>query len=113
MKPKKAPCNECPFMKSTPLTGSTEWVADILKMEKENLYFSHSCHKTDPKADGFLGTKERRECAGHIRILMNDIDKTQGLGGVYESRKHLVYAYLEHWLGTEELEKLKKEAKVS
>jgi Arc/MetJ-type ribon-helix-helix transcriptional regulator len=104
----RKPCNECPFLKATPLIGAPDWLKDILKFGRENPFFEHSCHKTDPLADGFAGAKEKRGCAGHLTMLVNEIDGTPGQGGVYRSRDELIETYLVHWLGREQFEEIRK-----
>ncbi len=90
-------CNDCPFMKSSPLAGSPEWLNDVLLHAKNNPTFTHTCHKTDPKADGYNGSKEVRECRGHVRMLMNGFDRTPGQGGVWESYLEMAIAYAKKW----------------
>lgn len=104
----RKPCSDCPFIKATPLEGSPDWLRDVMEIGRINPFFTHSCHKTDPKADGFSGAKKQVECAGHISMIMNDVDKTPGKGGVYESRDQLIETYLTHWLGSEHVEAMKR-----
>ncbi len=103
------PCNECPFLKSTPLVGAPDWLKDVFAAVKEDPFFVHSCHQTDPRADGFKGIKKNRECAGNIFMMINEIDKTPGRNGVYSSYIELIETYLVHWLGEEKLNKLRAE----
>ena len=110
-KPRK-PCNDCPFVKKTPLQGSPEWLKDVLKYHRENQFFTHSCHKTDPNADGYNGAKKTVGCAGHFEMQVNLIDKTPGLNGVYESIEELTETYLVHWLGAEKVESMKAAARL-
>ena len=86
-------CNECPFYRKNKLEGSPEWLKDILWFNRTNPDFSHTCHKTDPKADGYVGGKTR-ECVGHITMMMNRYDGTPGRGGVYTSVKSLARRYM-------------------
>lgn len=94
----RKPCNDCPFKKSSPLVGAPDWVKDVAVRNLEDEYFSHSCHKTDPKADGFVGGQKVIECAGRLRMLFNEMDGTPGKGGVYESIHALVKRYYQHWI---------------
>ncbi len=94
-------------MKRTPLVGAPDWLEDIIKLHKTNPYFTHSCHKTDPMADGFNGARKKIDCAGHTRIMMNDIDETPGKGGVYKSLEQLIERYLRHWLGSAKYEEIR------
>jgi hypothetical protein len=66
-------CKDCPFRRSTP---HHEGVASDL----ENLYgqierggFLHSCHKTDPRSDGYVeGYKGPvSHCAGAMTLIKN------------------------------------------
>ena len=97
------PCGDCPFVRATPLDGAPDWLEDVMRLGQANPYFEHSCHKTDPKADGFAGAKKTRECAGHLRMMLNQFEKTPGKGGVYESLDKLIEAYLVHWAGKEKI----------
>ncbi len=83
-------------MKSSPLAGSPDWLTDVLEFNLRNKYFEHTCHKTDPNADGYVGGK-KRECKGHLTMIMNQGDKTPGRGGVYDSMEQLAKAYMAHW----------------
>jgi hypothetical protein len=102
----RKPCNECPFLKSTPLVGAPDWLGDVMKMSQENPFFEHSCHQTDPKADGFKGSKKTHECKGRIKMLLNEFDRTPGKGGVYESVKVLAETYFVHWIGKEKFDEI-------
>lgn len=90
-------CNDCPFMKSSPLSGAPDWLTDVLKMTAKDEYFRHTCHKTDPNADGYNGAKKIRECAGHLMMMMNVFDKTPGHGGVYDSIEQMARVYCDKW----------------
>lgn len=72
-----------------------------------NKYFQHTCHKTDPNADGYIGGKVR-ECRGHIQMMMNEWNKTPGRGGVYDKVPELIETYPRNWLGNEQYEDLKQ-----
>lgn len=104
-------CSDCPFVKSSPLVGSHEWLEDIIKIGARDPYFKHSCHKTDPNADGYVGGKKKRECKGHMKMMFNEMDGTPGKGGVYDNRKHLILTYLKHWLGENEFLRIEQGAK--
>lgn len=106
------PCNTCPFVKKNELLGSPEWLTDVMRSMKINRYFTHTCHKTDPVADGFIGAKKVIECRGHLQVLFNEMEGTPEKGGVYASHKAMAEAYLRKWLGDEEFEKLKNQAQV-
>lgn len=93
----KKPCSDCPFVKKNPLQGSPAWLKDVVTMHREDPYFHHTCHKTDPKADGFSGAKKVRSCVGHTTMIMNDLDETPGHGGVWESISEMGLAYIGHY----------------
>lgn len=64
------PCNSCPFRKNTKNFGSPEWLIDVMRgIKKKNI--SYSCHKTDPKADGYVGHKEGKDsvCMGIVGMI--------------------------------------------
>lgn len=90
-------CGDCPFMKSSPLVGSPDWLRDVLEFHTNNKYFEHTCHKTDPNADGYVGGKKKKECKGHLLMMMNESDKTPGKSGVYDSIEQMAKTYLDKW----------------
>lgn len=102
-------CKDCPFKRSSELLGSPEWLTDVFKFSKQFEFFPHTCHKTDPKADGYKGAKKVRECAGHVQMLMNKCDGTPGRGGVYNDLQELIEIYLVHWLGAEKVQQMRSE----
>lgn len=91
------PCNDCPFKKPFKENGALDWITDVFNLDRIGGFFQHSCHKTDPRADGFVGGK-KRECVGAATIHMNAIDGTPGKGGVYDSFKDACKAHLEVYL---------------
>jgi len=102
------PCSDCPFVVSTPLSGSVEWLEDVFKATMPEGSMMHSCHKTDPRADGYVRGKARM-CSGYIQMLENELNNTPGLHGVYNSPKHLIETYLRSVLGNQEFERIRKE----
>lgn len=102
-------CSDCPFVRKNPLNGSPEWLRDVLTLSEKNPYFTHTCHKTDPNADGFVGGSKVVECKGHLQIIFNEMDSTPSKGGVYNSIKEMGRAYLAHWQA--ELDRRKKMSK--
>lgn len=66
----KKPCDSCPFRSDIPLIGAPDWAMDVLQgIRSGNL--AHSCHKTDPKADGFKNTKKTQHCMGFLGLMKN------------------------------------------
>jgi hypothetical protein len=63
---KYKPCNTCPFRKNTNNYGRIDWLEDVVYGLGRS--FSHTCHKTDPNADGYIGHKEGKQsiCFGFI-----------------------------------------------
>ena len=90
------PCNDCPFKVSSGFEGAPDWLEDVMKAHRAG-NLSHSCHKTDPEADGFAGAPIKRECVGLLTIEMNDYDGTPGKDGVWISIMDMAKAYLKHW----------------
>lgn len=66
----KKPCETCPFRKDIPLDGAPDWALDVLKGFVRGA-LSHSCHKTDPNADGFKGGKRKQHCIGILGVMKN------------------------------------------
>lgn len=104
------PCNTCPFVKAHRLDGSPDWLRDVINFRRKDPFFSHTCHKTDPKADGYVGAKKARECAGHLMIMFNQMEGTPGRGGVYNSHDEMIERYLRKFLGDKEFEKIRDHA---
>lgn len=63
-------CKTCPFRKKAKIIGSREYLIDVFGL----LYhgsLKHSCHRTDPKADGYVGG-ETKQCLGILKVADND-----------------------------------------
>lgn len=92
------PCNDCPFIVKTPLAGSPDWALDVLlRYKTQSLGFKHTCHKTDPVADGFVGGKAVRQCAGFARIKTNEAAGIQVFKDAYPTIMAMLNRYVEHW----------------
>lgn len=66
----KEACRTCPFRSDIPLVGRGDWLLDVIKgFKTENL--SHSCHATDPAADGYLGARKKQHCIGILGMMKN------------------------------------------
>lgn len=73
---KMKPCNTCPFRKNSPNHGSAEWLIDVMKgLMAKNL--EHSCHKTDPNADGYVGHQAGKDsiCIGAVAMIKADSNR--------------------------------------
>ena len=109
----KKPCTTCPFMKSTPLEGSPDWLTDVVFGWTIG-HLEHSCHQTDPKADLYKGAKKKQACQGFLKIQKNEnrcvsrsvnqalasgqIDWKEVSGdGAYGSMRELAGAYVRHY----------------
>lgn len=66
-------CNNCPFRRSTPHHEGVATDLVSLHGQIEKGGFLHSCHKTDPRSDGFVVgyTGPVSHCAGSILMLKN------------------------------------------
>jgi hypothetical protein len=66
-------CNNCPFRKSTPHHEGVASDLSNLWGQIEKGGFLHSCHKTDPRSDGYVpGYKGPvSHCAGSLMMLKN------------------------------------------
>lgn len=67
------PCKTCPFLKESKNYGSVDWLRDVFNLLKEG-NLNHSCHTTDPIADGYVGG-EKRFCDGIKMLKINDETK--------------------------------------
>lgn len=98
---KLKPCSDCPFMVKTPLQGAPEWLVDVIALDRKadlgDFSVTHTCHQTDPKACGFKGVKQKRECVGFMTMLVNKHMKTPGKDGVYKSIREMAQVYVPHW----------------
>ncbi len=69
----KKPCDDCPFRRDVPCHDGV--MGDLIgiwgKVEHGN--FAHSCHKTDPRSDGFVDSYKgpTQHCAGAIIMIKN------------------------------------------
>lgn len=62
----KKQCADCPFHKRSPLNGSADWFVDVMRgWKNDNL--DHTCHVTDPKADGYKGGT-KKQCIGFLGL---------------------------------------------
>lgn len=78
MKPKLRPCNSCPFRKDTKNFGRSDWLIDVMQALRAG-GLTHSCHKTDPNADGYVGHKVGKEsiCMGAVAMLKAETNNVQ------------------------------------
>jgi len=66
----KKPCDSCPFLKTVPLDGAPDWALDVARGFWAKS-ITHSCHKSDPNADGFVGVKRTQHCIGILGVMKN------------------------------------------
>lgn len=66
------PCNTCPFLKNSGNFGSIEWLEDVFRLVVKKQTDMHTCHKTDPNADGFVQGNGERMCDGIRMIAANE-----------------------------------------
>jgi len=70
----KTPCNDCPFRSDAKFhSGIVKDLPRLAENIKEGNVI-HSCHKTDPRADGFtsLNNGKIQHCAGMMIMEMKD-----------------------------------------
>lgn len=70
----KKPCDTCPFVKTNKTVGRADWFEDVLGgYMRESL--EHTCHKTDPLADFYVGGDRKQHCVGILGMMkkQNDI----------------------------------------
>lgn len=66
------PCNTCPFLKNSTNFGCREWLIDVAKLVLMKKTDSHTCHKTDPNADGYVKGNGKKMCDGIKMIAVNE-----------------------------------------
>lgn len=72
----KRPCDDCPFRKNAPMhNGIIRALPEMAKAYKKK-WLVHSCHKTDPRADGYTGLVENKiqHCAGMMAMYKKEFD---------------------------------------
>ena len=107
-----SPCNDCPFKKNAPFHNGIvkdlpQYIKDMDKGE-----FAHTCHKTDPRADGYKeGYAERpQHCVGAIHMLkleeiqpgtleflcrdIDGFDKLKGGDDCFKNKKEMIRHYI-------------------
>lgn len=67
----KKPCSTCPFVKNSQNEGAPDWFNDVIYGIMGGSLV-HSCHRTDPKADGFVGTEEVQHCVGFLGMMKQE-----------------------------------------
>lgn len=88
-------CDDCPFVVGSKNTGSPDWLKDVfgLYLRKST---SHSCHKTDPIADGYIRGK-RKDCNGIKMIEINEKTKTHIHKNVYKNFLDFFETYIQKY----------------
>jgi len=66
------PCNTCPFLTDSTNFGCREWVIDVARLYVHGKTEAHTCHKTDPNADGYVKGDGEKKCDGIKMIGIND-----------------------------------------
>ena len=72
------PCRTCPFLENSENYGNSDWFIDVCEqLEKEQL--THSCHRTDPRADGYVNHKDGKDsiCWGAVGMLKAEKNSCQ------------------------------------
>lgn len=64
-------CSTCPFRKKAKIIGARDYLIDVARMLLHKRV-NHSCHRTDPEADGYVGG-EKKQCLGILKVLDNEI----------------------------------------
>jgi hypothetical protein len=66
------PCDDCPFRKDVPPEDGIGGNIPSMFADIDMGRFTHTCHKTDPRADGFIPTHEGpiQHCAGAIIMML-------------------------------------------
>ena len=72
----KTPCNDCPFRTDADFhSGIIKSLPDLAENYKKD-WFMHSCHKTDPRADGYkeMVNGKTQHCVGSIIMNLKEKD---------------------------------------
>lgn len=99
----KRPCNDCPFKKKAKYHEGVLQALPNYHAGMEMGNFGHSCHKTDPRSDGFNeGFKGKaKHCMGAIALMAKDKD--------IQPQGHIVRAHLEGKIKVKDVEASKKQ----
>lgn len=62
------PCSTCPFREGTTNYGAIDWLQDVMIGIKSG-QMTHTCHKTDPAADGYVRGDQVQHCSGYLGML--------------------------------------------
>ena len=88
-------CKTCPFIKNTQNFGRADWLVDVKRLF-ENHSLKHSCHVTDPQADGYINGQPR-DCVGIKQLYINNCSEIHMFEDVFrnvkEFFKHHLKAY--------------------
>ena len=75
----KAPCDDCPFKRTTPLHSGV--YSSLLDYHNNlmNRIMAHTCHKTDPRADGYVESYQNKpqHCFGAL-VMFHNMEKSCG-----------------------------------
>lgn len=93
------PCSDCPFVIKNELKGAPDWLADVFYGHTLNASFRHTCHKTDPDADGYV-RGEAKSCVGFSLFTMNAASKRHIFKEAYPNLETLMMSYLKNWIDT-------------
>lgn len=75
----KAPCDDCPFKKTTPLHSGVMSDLPMYDKQLKEGGFAHTCHKTDSRADGYIEQYDGQvqHCYGAL-TMFNNMEKLAG-----------------------------------
>lgn len=66
------PCSTCPFRKDTTNYGRLDYLQDLFFGVFIKGAINHTCHKTDPNADGYINHSVRKKsvCWGFVSVCL-------------------------------------------
>lgn len=80
------PCATCPFRKDTANYGRIDYLQDVFVGVFIRKSIRHTCHKTDPKADGYVNhtPTKRSVCWGFVSTDLKSNARTENVDAFIE-----------------------------
>jgi hypothetical protein len=89
------PCSTCPFVIGSTNHGSPDWLKDVLGLAIHNKG-KHTCHRSDPKADGYI-KGQPIDCSGFEMLKVNNDVGVYVNKNVFRNFREFFISYLERY----------------